>query len=117
MLIVWQALHLFPVQAHSGIKKHNRNPYPDDFSGQDLNACITEEFGDLHRRSVYRPPGHEIPRIVKGNEEAHAQAFIGHGVEEIVRGYHYKKEGEQPPPALGKSWHGPERKEHDDKTR
>ena len=31
--------------------------------------------------------------------------------------YHNKKEGEQPPPSLGKSGHGPERKEHDDKAR
>lgn len=96
MLIVWQALHHFPVQAHSGIKQHHRNPYPDDFSRQDLNTCITEEFGDLHRRGVYRPLGHEIPRIVEGNEEAHAHAFIGHGVEEAVRGHHNKEEREQP---------------------
>jgi len=106
MLIVLQALHLVPVQAHSGIKQHNRNPNPDDFSGQDLNACITEDFGDLHRRGVYRPPGHKIPRIVKKNEEARAHTFVGHGVEEAVNGNHNKEEREHPPTTVGKAGTG-----------
>ena len=117
MSIAGQFLHLFPVQAHSCIKQSQRNPYPDDFRDQDLNAGITEEFGDLHRRGVYRPPRHEIPRIVKGNEETYAHAFIGHGVKEAVRGHHSKEKREHPPPALRKSGHGPERKKHDDEAR
>ena len=59
---------------------------------------MAEKAGNLHRRSVYGPPGHKISRVVKRNKEAHTHAFVRHRVKDAVGSGHDKAIDDHRPP-------------------
>jgi hypothetical protein len=45
---------------------------------------MTEKAADTDRRDANRSPRQKVAGVVKGGEETHAEAAVGHGVEEAV---------------------------------